>query len=48
MRPWPALGCSATAKKKKKNPEALLSTVNNNNMVELQTCAAGINKDKHL
>jgi hypothetical protein len=36
------------SKKEKKNPEALIPTVNNKNMVELQTCAAGIISDIHL
>jgi hypothetical protein len=40
-RPWPALSRSTTAKKKKKNLAALLSAFNENNMVEMQTCATG-------
>jgi hypothetical protein len=36
------------SQKEKKNPEALHPTVNNNNMVELQTRAAAILSDIHL
>jgi hypothetical protein len=36
------------SKKEKKNPEALLPTVNNNNNMELQNCEADIISDTHL
>jgi len=35
------------SKKEKKNLEALLPIVNNDNMVELQTCTVGIISGRH-